>query len=118
MARATLHVVCGKLAAGKTTLAKDIAAEMAALLISEDVWLLTLFPDEIRTFGDYLQRSARFRRVLAPHVQGLLRSGVSVVLDFAGNVPRERAWARALSDESGAALVLHYLKASDDLCKR
>src|SRR4026209_479313 len=118
MGRATLHVLSGKLACGKTTLAKEIAAEAGAVLISEDVWLLALFPGEIATFADYLDRSARFRSAVSSHVQSLLRAGASVVFDFAGNVPRERAWARSLCDGSDASLLIHYLVASDDLCKR
>jgi len=117
-ANPTLHVLCGKLASGKTTLARQIAGESGAVLVSEDVWLSTLFPDEIVDFADYLDRSARFRRAIAPHLRALLERGVSVVLDFGGNVPRERAWVRSLCDAGAARLVLHYLQASDELCKR
>ena len=114
----TLHVLCGKLASGKTTLARQIAAESDAVLVCEDVWLARLFPGEIVTFADYLSRSARFRSAIAPHVQSLLRRGIPVVFDFAGNIPRERAWARSLCDAGSVRLVLHYVKASDELCKR
>jgi len=115
---ATLHFVCGKLASGKTTLAKRIADECDAVLFSEDVWLSKLFPGEIVDFRDYLSRSARFRSAIAPHVQSLLRHGVSVVFDFGGNVPQERAWVRSLCDPEKVRLVLHYLRASDEVCKR
>jgi predicted kinase len=114
----TLHVLCGKLASGKTTLAKAIARETGALLFSEDIWLSRLFPGEILTFADYLDRSRRFRNAIAPHVRMLLGRGVSLVFDFAGNVPQERAWARSLCDVENAHLKIHYLKASDELCKR
>jgi predicted kinase len=113
----TLHVLCGKLASGKTTLARRIAEESGAVLVCEDIWLSRLFPGEIATFSDYLNRSARFRSALAPHVQSLLASGISVVFDFAGNVPRERSWARSLCVGPEVFFVLHYLKASDALCK-
>ena len=69
----TLHVLCGKLASGKTTLARQIAAESDAILFCEDSWLSRLFPVEIVSFADYLSRSARFRRAIAPHVQDLVR---------------------------------------------
>jgi predicted kinase len=113
----TLHVLCGKLASGKTTLAKQIADQSGAVLICEDIWLSKLFPGEIASFADYLNRSARFRSALAPHVRSLLGCGTSVVLDFAGNVPQERAWVRAVGDAGGVRVVLHYLNASDELCK-
>jgi predicted kinase len=114
----TLHFLAGKLASGKTTLAQRLAKETGAALMSEDVWLSQLFPGEISTFADYLDRSRRFRRALAPHVRALLEIGTSIVLDFGGNVPQERAWVRSVSESGGARLVLHYVKASDDLCKR
>jgi predicted kinase len=50
----TLHVLCGKLASGKTTLARRIAYENGAVSVSEDVWLSRLCPEEIATFEDYL----------------------------------------------------------------
>jgi hypothetical protein len=79
--------------------------------------LLRLFPGEIVTFSDYLSRSARFRSALAPHVQHLLGSGISIVFDFAGNISQERFWAKSLCDGANVHFVLHYLKASDALCK-
>jgi predicted kinase len=113
-----LHVLCGKLASGKTTLAREIAAAGEALMVSEDLWLARLFPGEITSFEDYLGRSARLRGVLAGHVPELLRAGVSVVFDFAGNTRRERAWASSLCANGAGECVLHYLDASDALCKR
>ncbi|HUR34431.1 MAG TPA: ATP-binding protein [Vicinamibacterales bacterium] len=114
----TLHVLCGKLASGKTTLARRIEQESGAVLVSEDFWLARLFPGEIATFEDYLARSRRFRSALGPHIAAVLRRGTSVVLDFAGNVPAERAWARGLSEAAAAAFLLHYIDASDDVCKQ
>jgi predicted kinase len=114
----TLHVLCGKLASGKTTLARQIAVESDGVLVCEDIWLSRLFPGEIVSFADYLSRSARFRRAIAPHVQDLLRRGIPVVFDFGGNVPQERAWVKSLCDAGNVRLVLHYVKASDELCKR
>ena len=40
MTTATLHLICGKAASGKTTLARRLAAEHAAVLFCEDKWLL------------------------------------------------------------------------------
>jgi predicted kinase len=97
-----LHVLCGKLASGKTTLAKRIAEDAGAVLFSEDLWLSKLFPGEIVHFSDYLSRSARFRAAIEPYVRTLLDRGISIVFDFAGNVQTERAWARSLCDAQKA----------------
>jgi predicted kinase len=115
--KTTLHFLCGKLASGKTTLARQIAEEAHAILISEDAWLATLFPGEITTFADYLDRSTRFRKAIGPHVTHLLQNGMSIVLDFGGNAPKERVWVRSLCNEGEVRLVLHYVKASDEFCK-
>lgn len=112
----TLHFLCGKLASGKTTLARQIARDIPAVLIIEDEWLSKLSSEMISTFQDYLKYSARFREVLGPHIKNLLHYGVSVVFDFAGNTPRDRQWVRSLVESTGANHVLHYVVASDAVC--
>jgi predicted kinase len=113
----TLHCLSGKLASGKTTLARRLAHSTGAVLISEDVWMSKLFPAPIVDFRDYRSRASRFRAALTPHIVQLLERGVSVVLDFGGNVPQERAGVRSLCPETASVLV-HYVKASDERCKR
>jgi predicted kinase len=56
MHQGTLHFISGRLAAGKTTLARQLAADYHAVLISEDVWLSKL-SDGISSFDDYLKWS-------------------------------------------------------------
>jgi predicted kinase len=41
---ATLYLLCGKIAAGKSSLARQLAARPQTLLIEMDVWMSTLFP--------------------------------------------------------------------------
>ena len=47
-----------------------------------------------------------------------MRLKKSVVFDFGGNTPKERMWVRSLCKRNGARVVLHYVKASDEFCKR
>ncbi|WP_207231724.1 AAA family ATPase [Edaphobacter modestus] len=68
----TLHFFCGRLAAGKTTLARQIADEQRAVFLSEDLWLSRL-SDGIRTFDDYLKWSRRCRSVMAPLIIEILK---------------------------------------------
>ena len=116
--KATLHFISGKLASGKTTLAKRLAEELNAVLFSEDQWLSTLYPDEIESFREYLDRSSRFRAAIAPLVQVMLSMRVSIVFDFGGNIPKERAWVKSLCENADIPLMLHYIRASDELCKK
>lgn len=115
--RPVLHLLCGKMAAGKSTLSKRLAQEHGAILICEDLWLSKLYPGEIHSLEDYLRLAARVKLVVAAHVQQLLEHGLSVVLDFPGNVPSQRAWFRTLFEAAGADHVLHFIDAPDWLCK-
>jgi hypothetical protein len=45
----TLYLLCGRIAAGKSTLARRLGAQPATLLIAIDHWMPILYPTEIRT---------------------------------------------------------------------
>lgn len=112
-----LHMVCGKIGAGKSTLTRRLAAEPATVLISEDTWLDALYPGEIRELPDYVRASGRLRQAMGAHVAALLRAGVSVVLDFPANTVASRQWMRGLFEAAGAAHTLHFLDVPDAVCK-
>jgi predicted kinase len=112
-----LHLVCGKIASGKSTLAAQMAQDAGAVLISEDVWLSRLFPDEIRSVADYVRSAKRIKEVLSPHVEDILRTGVSVVLDLPFNTVESRAWGRVIAMRAQCAHRLHYLDVPDAVCK-
>jgi len=114
---ATLHFMCGKIASGKTTLARAVAEETGGILICEDVWLDRMYPGEQFTLQDYVRRSTRLRAALAPHVAALLGRGGPVVFDFAGNTPRDRLWVRSIFESAAADHLLHVLNVPDDVCK-
>lgn len=113
---ATLHFICGKAASGKTTLGRELAARHAAVLFGEDEWL-TLLEAEINSLADHVRHSRRLKAVLAPLAVRLLQLNVSVVLDFAGNTPTDRAWVRSIFEAANADHVLHCIVASDEGCK-
>lgn len=112
----TLHIMCGKIAAGKSTLAANLARAGNTVLIAEDVWLNALFSDQMSTGADYVRCSAKLRAVMGPHVASLLRAGVSVVLDFPANTVDTRTWMRGILQATGATHQLHVLSTPDDLC--
>jgi predicted kinase len=112
-----LHMICGKIASGKSTLARRLAAEPATVLIAEDFWTSRLYRDELKTVPDYVRYSARLREAMAPHVEALLKAGVSVVLDFPANTPATRQWARRIFEAAGAGHHLHFLDLPDETCR-
>ncbi|CAN5297207.1 ATP-binding protein [soil metagenome] len=116
-AGATLHMICGKIAAGKSTLAGELAARPATIRISEDAWLSCLYKDEQKTIEDYVRNSRRLRAVMGDHIVTLLQAGLSVVLDFPANTPASRQWMRSLFERAGVSYQLHFLDVPDDVCK-
>jgi predicted kinase len=114
---AVLHLLCGKIAAGKSTLSAELAAAPGTVTLAEDAWLARLYPGEIRSVADYVRCAARLRDAVAPHVETLLRSGLSVVLDFPANTRANRAWMRGIVERSGARHKLHWLDVPDEVCR-
>ena len=115
---AKLLFMCGKMAAGKSTLSRELAEREGAVLLVQDELLDRLYPGEILDIPDFVRCSSRLRDALTPHVGALLSRGVSVVLDFPGNTRTQRAWFRSLFERAEVEHELHFIDASDDLCKR
>ena len=110
----TLYLLCGKIASGKSTLARH----PATLLVSEDHWMSNLFAGDLKTIEDYGRLSPRLRAAMRPHIVDVLQRGLSVVLDFPANTLGNRTWMRSLIDQSGVAHELHLLDVPDAICKQ
>jgi predicted kinase len=113
-----LYLLCGKIAAGKSTLARCLAARPATLLICEDHWTSNLFADDLRTIDDYGRFSARLRAAIGPHIVDILRHGLSIVLDFPANTVSNRNWMRSLITQADVAHELHLLDVPDTICRQ
>ncbi|NIE73649.1 ATP-binding protein [Pantoea sp. Ap-967] len=117
MPQPMLHLISGKIASGKSTLAKSLAAEGSTILLSEDNWLSRLYPDQIKSVTDYVRLARQIREVLGPLVIDVLRAGVPVVLDFPANTPQDRQWLRDLADAAKVPHRVHYIEVDDDTCR-
>jgi predicted kinase len=53
---AMLMFLCGKMAAGKSTLARELAERRNAILLAQDELLERLFPGEITDMPGFLER--------------------------------------------------------------
>ncbi|MCO7573352.1 ATP-binding protein [Pseudomonas chlororaphis] len=113
----TLHLLCGKIASGKSTLASHLAQAGGSVLISEDQWLAQLYPGQIHSLADYLQHAQRLKEVLEPLVIAMLRAGTCVVLDFPANTLAQRTWLRALADRACVDHRLHFLDVDEGTCR-
>lgn len=117
MSTPVLHLMSGKIASGKSTLAKSLATELSAVLLSEDHWLSKLYPDQIKSVTDYVRFSRQIREVVGPLVTDVLRAGMTVVLDFPANTLQDRQWLRGLADAAEVAHCVHYIEVHDDVCR-
>jgi predicted kinase len=116
-ATARLLFFTGKMAAGKSTLARELARRENAVLFNQDEMLDALFPGLVVNVASYIEYAGRINKMLAPHVVSILTKGVNVVLDFPANTVNQRAWFRSIIDRSGAGHELHFLDTPDDICK-
>ena len=116
-AKAKLFFLCGKMAAGKSTLARLLAQRQNAVLLAQDELVEALYPGAIVDIASFLEISARLRVALGPHIRALLLKGVSVVLDFPGNTQAQRSWFRELLEGTEADHELHFIDVPDAVCK-
>lgn len=116
MTTGSLTFFCGKMGSGKSTTARALADERNAVLISEDEWLAAHYPEEIRSFDDYLKFARRIRPFVRSHVQHILASGSDVVMDFPANTAAQRAWFVRLCADLGCDHELVFIDCSDSQC--
>ncbi|MFC7686280.1 AAA family ATPase [Ureibacillus sp. GCM10028918] len=114
----TLYFFCGKMGTGKTTKSKQLAIEKHAVLLSEDEWLSSLYPNQITSFEDYLKFSAQLKPFVKKHVQNILSVGTDVVMDFPGNTKNLRKWFLDMVSEINANHQLIFLNLNNEQCLR
>jgi len=117
MSKGVLTFFCGKMGAGKTTKAYEIAQSSNTVLISEDEWLEALYPRAITSLDAYLQYSARLKPQIKKLVQSILMAGTDVVMDFPANTLAQRQWFKTIFSEIYAPYKLIFIDLPDDVCK-
>jgi predicted kinase len=114
----TLYFFCGKMGAGKSTKSKQLAVEKRAVLLSEDEWISSLYPNQVASLEDYLKFSAQLKPLVKKHVQNILSVGTDVVMDFPGNTQKLRKWFLEISSEVNASHQLIFLNLTNEQCLR
>lgn len=109
---------CGKMGAGKSTKAKEIAIATNAVLLSEDEWLESLYSGEIQSLDDYIKYSKKIKPLVKNLVQSILSTGKDVVMDFPANTVSQRLWLKEIHSEIEAPHRMLYLDASNEVCLR
>ena len=99
-----LYLTVGLPGSGKTTWARQIAAERGILRLTPDEWMAPLFGD---SDADGRRDILEGRMIWVAHE--VLQSGSSVVLDFGCWSPDERYAIRAMAESTGARFILQHL---------
>lgn len=107
---ATLYLMVGLPAAGKTTRANELAAAYQALRLTPDQWMIPLFSDSMAGGMRWVLEG----RLISVALQAL-RVGVSVVLDYGLWARDERSALRWLARAEGAASRVVYLPVDRDV---
>ncbi len=116
MKKGVLTFFCGKMGAGKTTKSLEVSQERNAVLLSEDEWLASVYPDSIKTLEDYVKYAGRLKPQMKKLAQSILSSGTNVVMDFPANTTLQRKWLRSVFSEIQAPHELIYIDQPNDIC--
>jgi predicted kinase len=109
-----LILTCGLPGAGKTDLARQLAADRSAVRLTKDEWLWALGSTP---WDEPTQE--RVEHELWRLAREILRLGVSVVLDFGLWARIERDEMRSAARDLGVGIELHYLDVpTDELWRR
>ena len=94
ISKGTLIFFCGKMGSGKTTSSHQISKERNAVLLSEDEWLSSLYPNKISSIQDYVIYSNLLKVPMKSLVTNILNTGTNVVMDYPANTIKQRQWFR------------------------
>lgn len=116
MNKGRLIFFCGKMGAGKSTKSLEITKINNAVLLSEDEWLMSLYPNKIKSLDDYLKYSNQIKPQIKRLAQSILITGTDVVMDFPANTLAQREWLRGVFLEINAPHELIFIDTPNEIC--
>lgn len=108
---AQVHLICGKICAGKSVYARTLAEEMNGVILSADE-ITTLFAPDLGEKHDEISR--RVRAYLCQKAARIVSCGVSVILDWGFWTKETRRDTARFFQKEGVPCVWHYLDIADE----
>lgn len=118
---ATLHLMVGLPGSGKTTLARQLEVDYAALRLTVDEWHVRLFGMDVDDSGAdadlevHNARHSAIEALLWETASRVLTLGADVILDFGFWTRGERDDFRARARGLGVNLKIHFAEAPEQL---
>lgn len=116
MKKGELIFFCGKMGAGKSTKSSAMAQDSNAVLLSEDEWLESVYPNKVRSLDDYIKYSNQLKPQLKKLVQSILMTGTDVIMDFPANTISQRDWFREIFSEIDAQHCMVFIDVPNEIC--
>jgi predicted kinase len=112
-----VFILHGYLGVGKTTLARKLEADHAAIRFTHDEWIRALYGNDPPEtfFADY---AARVSGLIEATWTRCLKLGLNIVLDFGFWSRSERDRTRALVAQFGGECRLYHLTCPDEIARR
>ena len=115
---ATLNVIFGPCAAGKTTYAHALARREGAVPFVLDEWGVRLFGPDVDgplDFGWMVERLGRCNALIWSTATAVLAAGTSVVLDLGLMRRADRERIRQMAQAAGLSLQWHFVDAPQEV---
>lgn len=115
MAAGHVHLLYGLAGAGKTTLARELSSDGAAVRFTLDEWMLRLHPDLGYESAGYGAAAEVVRELIWAVAEQVLAAGVDIVLDWNSWSAARRSWVVGRASALGAPVTVHRMDTSLDL---
>lgn len=107
------RLCCGKTAYAQELMAQELMKETKAVILSVDEVMLALYDHQL---GDkHEQISQKVQKLLYDKSLEIVRSGISVILDWGFWRREDRQFARGFYSSHNVPYEFHYIDVSDDL---
>lgn len=116
MKKATLYIIQGFIAAGKSTFSRNLAIETNAIHLNPDEWVTKLYKKEIY-MNNYSECFDNTLEILWDKTKDYLNRGYDVIFDMGFWKREDRVYARSIADECDANVIHYYLNVPSKILK-